>query len=248
MSAAGLLALARLRRGCGPLRLGPGLPRPDLPTLRHLLGIGAPATANWLGASLVMLWHLAIVGRLGEAALAAHGIVVRCEALSWLLADAFAVAGATLVGQALGAGRPDLARHHGWLTFRWGALLMTLMGVAFCLGAPWLFALFVNPGRTEVAELGVPVLRLASLAQPALAAAVILTWALEGGAGDTRWPLVYSLGSMLLLQIPLAYALSGPGLALGLYGAWLALLIDGVVRGLAAVLRFAYGRWADVAL
>jgi Na+-driven multidrug efflux pump len=53
---------------------------------------------------------------------------------------------------------------------------------------------------------------------------------------------------MLLVQIPLTYALTGPWLALGLYGAWLALLIDGCLRGLAAALRFAYGRWGEICL
>ncbi|HJZ59447.1 MAG TPA: MATE family efflux transporter, partial [Gemmataceae bacterium] len=70
--------------------------------------------------------------------------------------------------------------------------------------------------------------------------------ALEAGAGDTRWPLAYTLTSMLLVQIPLAYALTGPWLALGLYGAWLALLADACLRGLAAALRFSYGRWSEI--
>src|SRR5262249_58187070 len=135
----------------------------------------------------VMLWHVGSVGGLGDTALATHGVAVRCEAPSWLVADALAVAGAALVGQALGAGRPDLARGYGWMAFRWGLLLMTLMGVVFYAGAPALFAVFVNAQEASVRELGIPALRLAAFAQPALAAAVILTWALEGGAGDTRW-------------------------------------------------------------
>src|SRR5262249_25270998 len=244
--AAGLLTLGVLRHGCGPLRLPRPLPRPDLAVLRQILRIGVPATAHWLALSLVMLWHLAIVGRLRGTALAADGVAVRCEALSWLVADAFAVAGAALVGQALGARRPDLARSYGWMAFRWGLLLMTLMGVVFYVAAPALFAVFVKAQEAAVRELGIPALRLAAFAQPALAAAVILTWALEGGAGDTRWPLAYSLASMLLVKIPLAYALTGPWLALGLYGAWLALLADACLRGLAAALRFAYGRWAEI--
>jgi putative MATE family efflux protein len=248
LSAGGLLTLAWLRYGSGPLRLPRGLPRPDLGMLRQILRLGVPATANWLGVSMIMLWHLAIVGQLGDRALAAHGVVVRCEALSWLVADAFAVAGAALVGQALGAGRPDLARRYGWMAFRWGMLFMTLLGIVFYAAAGELFALFVPSQGASVRELGVPVLRLAAFAQPALAAATILTWALEGGAGDTRWPLAYSLASMLLVQIPLTYALTGPWLPLGLYGAWLALLIDGCLRGLAASLRFAYGRWAEICI
>jgi Na+-driven multidrug efflux pump len=248
MTGAGLLTLGVLWHGWGPLRLPRPLPLPDLAALRQILRIGVPATANWLAMSLVMLWHMSIVGRLGNTALAAHGVAVRCEALSWVVADAFAVAGAALVGQALGARRPDLARSYGWMAFRWGLLMMTLMAAVFYVGASELFALFVGVEVASVRELGAPVLRLAAFAQPALAAAAILTWALEGGAGDTRWPLAYTLGSMLLVQVPLAYGLTGPWLALGLYGAWLALLADAYLRGLAAALRFAYGRWAEIRL
>ncbi len=240
MTCAGLLTLATLRHGCGALRLPRTLPCPDLAALRQILRIGVPGTANRLTLAVVMLWHLAIIGRLGDAALAAHGVAVRCEALSWLVADAFAVAGAALVGQALGAGRPDLARSYGWMAFRWGLLLVSLMGTMLYAGAPALFALFVNvPESSAVTELGIPALRLAAFAQPAMAAAAILTWVLEGGAGDTRWPLAYSLASMLLVQIPLAYALTGSWLALGLCGAWLAVLAEACLRGIAVALRFA---------
>jgi Na+-driven multidrug efflux pump len=174
---------------------------------------------------------------------------VRCEALCWLVADAFAVASASLVGQALGAGRPDLARCYGWMAFRWGLLLVTLLAMVLFAIAPVLFGLMVNVAdASSVRALGIPVLRLAALAQPAMAAAAILTWVLESGAGDTRWPLACSLASMLLVQIPLAYALTAPWLALGLYGAWLAVLAEASLRGLALALRFAYGRWAEICI
>jgi Na+-driven multidrug efflux pump len=223
------------------------LPYPDPAALQQILRIGASCTANRLALAVVLLWQLAIIGRLGDTALAAHGIAVRCEALGWLIADAFAVASAVLVGQALGARRPDLARSYGWMAFRWGLVLATLLGTVLYVSAPALFTLFGNlPEASSVRELGVPVLRLAAVAQPALAAAAILSWVLEGGAGDTRWPLVCSLASMLLVQIPLAYALTGPALALGLYGAWLAVLAGACLRALAVALRFGYGRWADI--
>src|SRR5262249_21506190 len=152
MSAAGLLTLGWLRYGPGPLRLPGALPRPDLGTLRQILRLGAPATANWLGGSLIMLRHLAIVGRLRDRAPAAHGVAVCCEALCWLVADAFAVAGAALVGQALGAGRPDLARRYGWMALRWGMLLMVFLGVVFYVAAGELFALFVQSQGAAVQE------------------------------------------------------------------------------------------------
>jgi putative MATE family efflux protein len=247
MTAAGLLTLATLRHGSGPLRLPGRLPCPDLAALRQIVRIGAAGTANRLALAVVLLWQLAIIGRLGDTALAAHGIAVRFEALGWLIADAFAVASAVLVGQALGAGRPNLARSYGWMGLGWGLLLVTLLGTVLYAGADALFALCVNlPEASSVRDVGAPVLRLAAVTQPALAAAAILSWVLEGGAGDTRWPLVYSLASMLLVQIPLAYALTGPALALGLYGAWLAVLAGACLRGLAVALRFGYGRWAEI--
>lgn len=125
----------------------------------------------------------------------------------------------------IGANRPDLARSYGWLALSVGGLFMSAMGVVFFTCAPLLLTMFIGNGHQEVLTQGISVLQLVAFAQPAAAASIILSWAL-GGGGDTRWSLMYNLTGRMLVEIPLAYALSGVWLNLGLYGAWLALVVN----------------------
>jgi Na+-driven multidrug efflux pump len=134
---------------------------------------------------------------------------------------------------------------------------MSFMGVIFFTLAPWMFRLFC-PGDDQrpIVEAGVPVLRLVAFAMPALASCIIFTAALRG-AGDTRVPLLFSLLGFFVVRLPLAWVLTRPALdlgplgayagpALGLFGAWLAMLADILVRGLFFLARFAGGRWQQV--
>lgn len=240
----GILTLVCLKLGFADVRFPKRRPRWRLDDALRLLRIGVPGAANSLGVVLCQLWFLSIIGGLGNASLGAHGVATRCESLSYLAAEAFAVAAATLVGQSLGAREPKLARKAGWAAFRIGVVTMSLMGVVFYSFAPTMIGFFVDAREKEVFELGVPILRLVSLAMPALAACIILTGALRG-AGDTRWPLAYSLFGLLLIRIPLAYLLTGP-MKMGVYGAWVAMFIDLHVRGVCAIVRYHYGAWTQI--
>ena len=103
---------------------------------------------------------------------------------------------------------------------------------------------------------GVEVLRLIAFAMPGLAASIVLTQALRG-AGDTRVPVLFTWVGFLGVRIPLAYWLSLPsfelgplgtlpGLNLGLFGAWLAMFADLVVRGVFFLFRFLSGSWQRI--
>jgi Na+-driven multidrug efflux pump len=103
---------------------------------------------------------------------------------------------------------------------------------------------------------GVPVLQLIAFAMPPLACTIVFTAALRG-AGDTRVPVLFTLVGFFLIRIPLAHALTSdhvdlgplgvwPGHPLGLWGAWLAMFGDLVVRGAFFLFRFAGGRWKRI--
>jgi Na+-driven multidrug efflux pump len=120
---------------------------------------------------------------------------------------------------------------------------MCAMGAVFFALAPQMFWLFCpQPEKAGVVLAGVPVLRLVALAQPALACTVIFTYALNG-AGDTRVPVLFTWFGFLGVRIPLAYWLTSPAVGLGLFGAWLAMFADLLVRGGFFLHRFAGGRW-----
>jgi putative MATE family efflux protein len=231
--------------------------KPDWGLIWRLLRVSVPAAADSLSLAAGQLWFLSIVNRLGDVASGAHGIAIGWEALGYLAGAAFGTAAMALVGQNLGARRPDLAARSGWTAFGIGCTIMCLMGVVFYVLAPQMFALFCSSGDKEpVIEAGIPVLRLISFAMAPEACYIIFTYALRG-AGDTRVPVLFTWIGFLGIRIPLAYYLTSdylslgwlgewPGRNLGLFGAWLAMVCDLVARGAFFLMRFAGGKWKRI--
>ncbi len=250
----GLAVVAVLARGRAGLRLVPRLLWPERDLLRRLLRVSVPAALDSLSVAAGQLWFVSIINGLGDAPEAAHGIALTWEALGYLSGAAFGTAAITLVGQNLGAGRPADAARAGWTALALGGTLMTLMGAVFYTFAPEMFGLFCpDPGQQPIIDAGVPVLRLIAFAMPPLASCIIFTNALRG-AGDTRVPVLFTFCGFFALRIPLAYLLTRdrldlgplgtwPGHNLGLFGAWLAMFADLLLRGVFFLARFAGGRW-----
>jgi putative MATE family efflux protein len=217
-------------------------------TLR-ILKISLPAAGESLTNSGCQLWFLGLINRLGPIATAAHGVAIRCEALSFLTVSAFAVAAATLTGQYLGAGRPDLARRAARTAWGLAVVLLTMIGILLHIRAGWFFDLFLGGNKPLVAAEGIPVLRIVAFAMPALATINVLNGSLRG-AGDTRWPWAIVLIGYLGVRMPLTYWLVAPltenGMGLGLRGAWYAMLFDLCTRGLLVAIRFEHGGWMKV--
>lgn len=256
--AAGCVAvLAILARGRYGLRLGLAPLVPDFGLIYRLLRVSVPASIDSLSIGLCQMWFLSLVTALGDVAAAAHGTAIRCEGLGYMSGQAFAVAAAALVGQNLGAGRPQAAAHAAWVALGLGCLVMSFMGVLFFTFAPDMLEFF-SPYEHQhpIVEAGVPVLRLVAFAMPALSAIIVLTGALRG-AGDTRFPILLTWIGFLAIRIPLAYLLTRsvvdlgplgtvPGWDLGLIGAWVAMFADLLVRGVLFFARFLSGRWKTV--
>src|SRR5207248_5781329 len=141
---------------------------------RRLLRVSVPAAVDSLSVVVGQLWFLSIINGLSDAASGAHGIALGWEALGYLSGMAFGTAAMALVGQNLGAGRPDRAARSGWVAFAMGLTVMVLMGATFFTLAPGMFWLFNhNPEQAPVIAMGVPVLRLVAFAMPALACSMI---------------------------------------------------------------------------
>jgi putative MATE family efflux protein len=240
----GLVVLLRLLRGRAGLRLTWEAVRPDADLLRRLLRIGIPGGTDVLSIVLCQLWFVRIVNELGTLPAAAHGVAIRIESLAYLPGAAFQVAAAALCGQYLGAGDLRRAGRSVLTACLVGGGLMTAAGVIFFAAAEPLTRLFLRPEQTDVQQLAVPLLRIVALAMPFLALTMIFNGALRG-AGDTRWPLLFSLVGYLGVRIPLAYLLAH-GWGYGVQGAWWAMVIDLIVRCLMVSFRFFHGGWKRV--
>jgi len=242
----GLLMLLILLRGRFDIRLRLGWMRPLLDPIRRILRIGIPAAADgavvWGGHFLFLM----IVGRIGSAAdtsgnaaFAANIVVMRLGAFTYLPAAAWSIACATMIGQALGAKNPTRARRCGHEGVVQCGLLTTAVGLMFVVFAQPLCGLLNKD--SQVIALAAPVLMLAGFFQPLLSTSIVYQGSLRG-AGDTVYPLMFSLVGLLLIRVPGAYLL-GVTLGHGLLGAWVAVGVDTVLRALMAFTRFNRGRW-----
>jgi Na+-driven multidrug efflux pump len=152
---------------------------------------------------------------------------------------ALGVAATTLVGQGLGAGRPDLAESAAKAAGRIAFVFMAAMGVALMIFGGPITRLFINDD--EVVDIGRKLLLIFGIALPALSVSLSLGGALRG-AGDTRAVLaVMTVGVWGVRLVP-AYLLAIV-VGLGVPGAWLAAVMDINTRALLMFLRFRQGNW-----
>jgi putative MATE family efflux protein len=250
----GCATLAVLARGRFGLHLELHQLWPDVDLLRRLLRVSIPAGIDSLSVTLGQLWFLSLINSLGDVASSAHGIALGWEALGFLSGHSFGLAAMTLVGQNLGAARPDAAARSGWTAFALGCGAMSAMGCLFFALAPLMFAVYCpDPQQQPIIQTGIPVLRLVAFAMPALASSIVFTAALRG-AGDTRVPVLFTWFGFLVVRLPLTYWLALPAIDLGplgtvaaadygLLGAWWAMFADLMVRGAFFLARFAGGKW-----
>jgi putative MATE family efflux protein len=240
----GLLMLLALARGISGLKLRPQFMRPHGDDVRRILRIGAPA-----GADGVLMWSgqwlfLMLIARLGEASsgkayMAAHIIGMEAEALTYLPATAWGYAAATLIGQNLGAGRPDRAKQLGNEAARHAVWVALLGAAVYLLGADTIYSVMTRD--EPVRAIGAPALRFLSWYQIPLAVMIVYLYGLRG-AGDTRVVLLMNVAGIFLVRLPVPWWL-GIHWNLGLVGAWTGMCADVVCRAAAAALYFAHERW-----
>jgi len=253
----GLIVAACMVVGRGGLRLRWSGLRPDFIMMRRILRIGVPGGIDTLAILSCHLWYLSIINSLGTTSAAAHGLGVRIESLAYLPGTAFQVAAATMAGQYLGAGDPDRARHGVWMAFLCGGGVMTAAALLFAYGGGLFTLVFLGTTQSHIARMTIELLRIVGVSIPALAMTMIITGTLRG-AGDTRWPLVFTFAGYLLVRIPGAYFLAWDGVpvpltawvipaaGLGVHGAWMAMVVDTFVRATLVLLRFLQGGWTRI--
>lgn len=193
-----------------------------------ILSLATPAAVERLIMRLGQVLYFGLIVVIGTKTFAAHTIAGTIETFSYMPGYGLAVAATTLVGQYLGAGRPQEAYRYGLLTTGVAVVFMSVIGIFLFLFAPWLAAWFTND--PEAIEMVTIALRIDAFAQPALAVGLVITGALQG-AGDTKSPLYSTAIGMWIIRIGGIYLL-GIYFELGIAGIWLAIALDIVMRAI----------------
>ncbi len=228
--------------------------------LLEQLALGFPmgllVAADILGFALFQLMQV----RLGNVEGASTQIVLMLTSFCYMPAVGIAMAGTTLVGQAIGAKRPDWARTAGNGIILLAVLYMGVVGVGLAAAGRWFLPWFTNvadPLAGRVVGEGAVLLWIAAGYQ-LFDGLNISSSACLRGAGDVRVPSVMVLALSWSLFVPLAHALSfAPGAGwvdwlpqygLGAVGGWLAALIYIACLGTMLFLRWHSGAWRRVVL
>ncbi len=198
---------------------------------------------NLFGRTLILLaayfLMVASAARMGEVALAANAIVLQLWHLSSYSVDGFAFAAETLVGNALGARRPDLARSVTRCSLAWGVGLGLLFALIYAIGLPTIAALFTpNP---EVIAAVVALAAVTAIAQPLNAVAFIFDGVFIG-ARDMAYLFAQMAASFSLAFLPGLYFLVHR-FDLGLAGLWITMLLFMVARALTLGGRYLIRPW-----
>jgi putative MATE family efflux protein len=211
----------------------------DAALVRRIVRVGLPSAGEQAAMRGGVLLFMRVVAGLGTVTFAAHQIAGNVWSLSFMPGQAFSIAATTLVGQHMGAGRPDLAERAGAATNRIAFLAACAVGVLFVLGRRWIFSLYTPD--PQVADEGQVALLILGLMQPLQSLQFALAGGLRG-AGDTRWPLLATFVGVWVFRLCLGY-LFVDGLGWGLAGAWLAIAADQSCRSAFVVWRWKSGRW-----
>jgi Na+-driven multidrug efflux pump len=190
------------------------------------------ATASWLGL-------VRIVAVFGSAALAGYGVALRIIVFAILPSWGLSNAAATLVGQNLGAGKPERAEKSVWMAGLGNMIFLLVVTVVFLVFAEQLICVFTQDA--SVVPYGVDCLRVISYGYIFYAYGMVMVQAFNG-AGDTFTPTVINLGCYWLFQIPLAYFLAMKT-SLEARGVFMAITIAESLLAVIGILVFRQGRW-----
>jgi putative MATE family efflux protein len=180
-----------------------------------------------------------IISSFGASALAGYTVAIRILIFIILPSWGLSNAAATLVGQNLGAKRPDRAEQSVWRTGLYNVIFLGSIGVFFIFFATPAVSLFIHD--PAVVPIAATALRILSCGNIGYAYAMVMLQAFNG-AGDTITPTIVNFFGFWMFQIPLAWWLSYRA-GMQEHGVFLAIVLSECSIAAASMLLFRRGRW-----
>ena len=234
-----LYAFSRLVRKGGRFEIKPNHFRLEPAIMGRLVRLSATGTfqvfvgmASWIGL-------VRTISSFGTDVVAGYIIGIRVIIFALLPSWGMSNAAATMVGQALGAGKPDRAERAVWKAGFYNFIFLGAVGLIFVVFARQIIGLFTTD--PAVAPYGIDCLRIVASGFLFYAYGMVLTQSFNG-AGDTWTPTIINLFVFWLWELPLAYVLAIV-LGFGPRGVFLAIMIAFSTLAIVSALFFRRGRW-----
>lgn len=224
----------RLRIGASDVRLDPQI-------VRRLLRISRGGVGQLLVSQASYIGLIRILAGYGTAVLAGYVVAIRVVIFVIMPAWGLSNAAATLVGQNLGARKPERAERAVYVTGAWNMVFMAVITVLFVTFASEIIAPFIAEPESHAA--GTSALRIISYGYVFYAWGMVMLQAFNG-AGDTATPTKLNFVIFWLFQLPLAWILART-LGLGPVGVYWAIAIAYSLSAVVGILLFRRGRWKE---
>ncbi|HKP46567.1 MAG TPA: MATE family efflux transporter [Pyrinomonadaceae bacterium] len=234
-----LYAFSRLVRKGGRFEIKRHHYRLEAPIMGRLVRLSSTGTfqvfigmASWIGL-------VRTISSFGTDVVAGYVVGIRVILFALLPSWGMSNAAATMVGQALGAKKPERAERAVWKAGFYNVIFLGSVGLVFVIFAPQIIGLFTHD--PNVMPYGVDCLRIVASGFLFYAYGMVFTQSFNG-AGDTWTPTVINLFVFWLWELPLAYVLAIV-LGIGPRGVFLAITIAFSTLAIVSALMFRRGRW-----
>jgi putative MATE family efflux protein len=202
--------------------------------------IGSPVSLASINFALVYLVLTRIMSQFGTSAVAAIPVGNRAESISYMTCFGFYMAASAMVGQNLGAQKPDRASKAAWISVAMISAVTFVFGLMFFFLAGPITSVLTN--EPEVIRIATIYLKVLAFSQVFMG----FEFVLEGvfaGAGNTLPPMLVSIPGTLV-RIPLAYYLA-TSMGIGPAGVFWAITISTIMKGSAILVWFRTGSWKE---
>lgn len=210
--------------------------------LVNLIRVSLGGIGQFLIGTSSWVFLMRIMSEFGSEVLAGYTIAIRVMMFTLMPAWGMSNAAATLVGQNLGAEKPDRAEASVWKTGKYSAIFMGFVSIVYLIFAPEIVSLFTQ--QPEVVKNGALCLRIIAAGYVFYGYGMVIINAFNG-AGDTKTPTWINFICFWLFQLPLAY-LSALTLELGPLGVFMAITLAEVLITILGLFWFRKGLWKAV--
>ncbi|HYV65447.1 MAG TPA: MATE family efflux transporter [Myxococcales bacterium] len=234
-----IFQISQLLRRDGRIVIRARHAHPDPRVLWQLVRLSGSGVLQLLIGTTSWVGMVRVLSPFGSSVLAGYTIGLRVIIFALLPSWGLSNAAATMVGQSLGAKKPDRAEQATWMASRYNMWVLGAVSLLFIAFAGPIIGFFTQD--PEIVPWGTACLRLVSLGFVFYAYGMVLTSAING-AGDTWTPTLLNAVCFWLWEVPLAWALSRLT-DLGPRGAFVAITIAFSTLALASAWVFRRGRW-----
>lgn len=214
----------------------------DKNTVASIFNISSSALIEQVFMRVGFFMTTKLIADLGTVAFATHQICMNILNISFAFGDGLGIASSALIGQSLGAKRPDMATIYGKTLQRISMSVGCIFVFVFIIGKSFFVSLFSTD--PAIIAMGAQILIIVAITSPIQTSQVVVTGCLRG-AGDTKFVAVTSFLSIGIVRPGVTWLFCYP-LGFGVLGAWFAFGTDQTLRLIINWSRFLKGEWTKI--